>query len=702
MLRLVPWRMQALILSFLSVIAICNALPFTAIINIEPLDNNDVKVRAHYGAIVPLPCPSLLHSVCNEGNSSCIAHIVPSPMQGKQPPPGWCVRQWQKIIPKQHSSNIHLGTSAGVVLSTRADLSIRKDKRKVNRPPFSALIPPIRVSAGCSRDIRLSTYDLDGDRVRCRYAQDKSGECHGNCPQHAFLLLDEASCTLRYTGGASVGQYYVKLMVEDFPVPIPHVQMDQEALSSNPVFLSITVEAEVADCAALPLFVDKTPAENTMFPVLPYEEVKFNVTVRSEAEAVLEMAVAGPPSLYISQLKDEQNSDKSSALSWVRDVNQLSRLLSICFTANTNSLQSEIRCIWLQQRPMNDLPAGTELNCSNTNMTLVLPVSSMADLPLDDLTLNDPSCPVFHNTTHVTAVFPLLGCGTKIVHAGSDLVYTNTLKSTGITSLITRRATLTLPLACRIKPQEAKGPRYKIAMPKEEKVFGKFTFWVEFHRPGKGPLGNLTRVRQFRRIPRQVREVVKVARMELLDMYVFSNSSMTRAQLMMGGCMQSKTEDFSSASPLVDSGCSRSNRSLEMIVQTSLIKVYRLDLSKIPTVGNMMYVECKVSLCVTTQASEKCPEPCDPNPNANVLVSNFMSSNYTVRSGPVFLLDTPDPVAATTPQAATTATVTTTPTPTPTQPPANTTTGSATDRSSSLALLLTTVFLHTLCLCLIH
>ena len=42
-----------------------------------------------------------------------------------------------------------------------------------------------------------------------------------------------------------MGRYYVKLMVEDFPVPIPYVSMEQEAFSSNPIFLSITGEVSV-------------------------------------------------------------------------------------------------------------------------------------------------------------------------------------------------------------------------------------------------------------------------------------------------------------------------------------------------------------------------------------------------------------------------------------------------------------------------
>ncbi|XP_062405089.1 uncharacterized protein LOC134095513 [Sardina pilchardus] len=701
------WWSRALILSVFLMIPLCKASLLVAIINTEPLDGNSAEVRAHFSVIAPLPCPSLLNSVCNDGNSSCIAHAVPSPQQGGQPSPGWCVRQWQKTIPSQHSSSITLGSDVGVVLSTRADLSTRKDTRKVNQSPFSALIPPIRVNTNCSRDIPLSVYDLDSDRVRCRYARDDLGECHGNCPQHAFLLLDEASCILRYKGGASEGQYSVKLMVEDFPVPTPFVQMEEKAFSSNPIFLSIIVENKSPDCSALPVFVDESPDANAIISVLPYDEVKLNVTIRSEAESVLEMAIAGPPSLYISPLQNAQESEKSVSLAWVRGPNDFSRLLSICFTANTESVQSEIRCIWLQQRPMNDLPAGTELSCANNTMSLVLPISTMTDLPLDDLQLNDPSCAIFHNTTHVTTNFSLSSCGTRTVHYGSALVYTNTLRSTGVPTPITRRPMLILPLACQITEGQVEGPRYKITMPKEEKVFGKVSFWLEFHRPGEGPLGNLTRTATFRRYSREARVAVKeVNRLEQLDLYVFSNSSVTRAQLLMQGCMESETEDFSGASPIVENSCKRDNKSLEILVQTPQIKVYRLNLAQIKTVGDTMFVECTVSLCVTTQVTDKCPGPCDPV-DPNVLVTSFLSSNYTVRSGPVLLLErevetTTAPTTTTPPTTTTAAPTTTTATTTVATTAANTTASSASKRSSSLAAGLIIVVFPLVFLCLLH
>uniref|UniRef100_A0A1A8FV62 Uncharacterized protein n=1 Tax=Nothobranchius korthausae TaxID=1143690 RepID=A0A1A8FV62_9TELE len=90
-------------------------------------------------------------------------------------------------------------------------------------------------------------------------------------------------------------------------------------------------------------------------------------------------------------------------MAWIRSENNLTRLLPICFVANTNSLQSELRCVWLFQKRMKTLPAGTELTCGETEMVLVLPVASLTEISLPELQLNSPTCSVTYNSTYLTA-----------------------------------------------------------------------------------------------------------------------------------------------------------------------------------------------------------------------------------------------------------------------------------------------------------
>lgn len=61
------------------------------------------------------------------------------------------------------------------------------------------------------------------------------------------------------------------------------------------------------------------------------------------------------------------------------------------------------------------LPPRAVLTCDETEMVLVLPLSSLNNINISELQLNSPSCGVNSNTTHLTARISLDGCGTKIV-----------------------------------------------------------------------------------------------------------------------------------------------------------------------------------------------------------------------------------------------------------------------------------------------
>lgn len=65
-------------------------------------------------------------------------------------------------------------------------------------------MPPNRARVNCPHDIHLSVKDLDGDKVRCRFASSDKGECV-SCTQHSFIELDGVSCISRVQGFIVVG-----------------------------------------------------------------------------------------------------------------------------------------------------------------------------------------------------------------------------------------------------------------------------------------------------------------------------------------------------------------------------------------------------------------------------------------------------------------------------------------------------------------
>lgn len=715
--------------------------PLGMTVHVVPLDSTQGQmVRAHFTAIVSGECTDVT-GLCADGED-CLVESNTVPFTGMKPGGGWCSHHWQKTLPANFADTIKLGSSTEMHVALKADPVIRGNSGKLNHPAFVGLPPPLRANEKCPHHFPLSVQDLDGDRVHCRFASEEQGECT-NCQPHSFVELEQGTCTIVFNGDSKAvpGVYHIYLMAEDVvPAPQLVVSTQSKPMSAVPFILSLTVEEAKYSCSAEAVATTENTAKNSVWPILPFQQRSFTANYESNQESVLEVAVIGPPQLYRTGFLSLKPI-ASLSFAWVRGENKLARLLPICFLANTLNLQSEPRCVWLFQREMTSLPAGTVLTCGNTEMNLVLPISSFTNINLAELQLNSPDCPVSYNDTHLTATIPLEGCGTKAVHQSDELIYTNTLKTVSAsTQVIRRKPILVLPLACRIPAVQASGPQYEIAIPVEKEVFGEVEFKIEFYLPGFGPMSKFTSNPVFRydnhrvRVRRElqandttttspatsassssassatsssggnnstantsaanvtspsaasdspVTAATTVAstpeigsKIETLDLYVSSNCSVDRAEILVSSCIESETADFAVSHPLLDGGCTASESTLEVITTVSGTKIYRIYLKRINSEGSTMYVRCTVNLCITTLPSQVCPDLCTTKLTRSTMVNSVFSSSYTITSEAVSLVyTTPPPTTTTTTTTTTTAkptvvTTTTTPAATTTTTPA--------------------------------
>lgn len=261
-------------------------------------------------------------------------------------------------------------------------------------------------------------------------------------------------------------------------------------------------------------------------------------------------------------------------------------------------------------------------------MVLVLPITSFQNINLAELQLNSPTCPISHNSTHLTASISLDGCGTTTVvtcqigafnsiyfylwsgklyerklksrrhsrnfhqgkaktviqdqhwkppdsaesclsvfqHTGSELVYVNTLQSVPSSSVVRRKPSLILPLACRIPGAQVKGPLYNLNIPTEKEVFGSVALSINVYFPGEGPFGNFTRaprlldartrVRRDAGSPTQSAEssFKAASRTQMLYLAVMSKCSIEKTEMVVSDCIESETEDFTTYSTIVHQG----------------------------------------------------------------------------------------------------------------------------------------------------
>ncbi|KAJ8344221.1 hypothetical protein SKAU_G00315500 [Synaphobranchus kaupii] len=194
-------------------------------------------------------------------------------------------------------------------------------------------------------------------------------------------------------------------------------------------------------------------------------------------------------------------------------------------------------------------------------------------------------------------------------------------------SPISRLPTLALHLSCRFPAVRVHGPHYKMAIVVEKETFGIPRFWMEFYPPGEGPFANEMQ-------PGSEPEPEHL--LDVLDLHVFSNTSLDRAELMVSTCVESETPDFKETYPLLQEGCTRGNAELQVISEINNVRIYRINLANLITKKNTMYVECVVRLCVAILPSQKCPDECRDSKTRS-LVETVFTRDYIVRSGPVFL-----------------------------------------------------------------
>ncbi|CAN0352127.1 unnamed protein product [Lampetra planeri] len=158
-----------------------------------------------------------------------------------------------------------------VAMVAHLDVRRRSDSGRPNTPPWAALPLVLRISSRCLRPLRVSTWDEDGDLVRCRYAtQEECGACDAAVP--GITLHEECAFTFGSSRHAVPGKFVVSVVVEDFPTSSsvgPNGPAKARALSSVPLqFTLIVVSQADGDCFVEPAFTGRTPKHGAVFRVV--------------------------------------------------------------------------------------------------------------------------------------------------------------------------------------------------------------------------------------------------------------------------------------------------------------------------------------------------------------------------------------------------------------------------------------------------
>ncbi|KAM4597193.1 uncharacterized protein V3H82_022705 [Fundulus diaphanus] len=387
-------------------------------------------------------------------------------------------------------------------LDSLVDFGKRSDTMEPNKSPDIAIVPFLRVPENCPRTYKLAAFDLDGDKVRCRYGNLQDYECD-NCSLPSGFQLDQDSCTLHYQHTNHDSRVFgFEMVVEDFPhSTIDLYYSDGSSVHKHPLLsrrkrkallsswgswtpavstatatpttttvtattttvssstqnvangplskqslqFSFLVDPPAPSCQEghyLPKLVAPTPAHGERIEAKVNKEMEIRVKAHADNSVINNIIFSGPSA--VTKHRDVNN---DFVLRWTPVEDDLGDHYSICFVveseAGSSVYQSEMRCVLVVIRKAQ---IEATVTCTETTMKVEVEKDSFFGLQEDHLRLSDPSNTIcsldrLSNNTHIIAIIPLNGCGTEIEEDDDYLIFKNEITTVedNLNELITRK-----------------------------------------------------------------------------------------------------------------------------------------------------------------------------------------------------------------------------------------------------------------------
>ncbi|KAJ8248866.1 hypothetical protein GJAV_G00228620 [Gymnothorax javanicus] len=485
-------------------------------------------------------------------------------------------------------------------LLTHVDLGTRSDTGIPNSSPVTAILPIIRIPANCPRTINLLAHDPDADRVRCRYGLYQLKECY-YCNQHSGFILDQNSCTLRYSSTIYRSTLCFEMVLEDFPRQTISLSYNDDSkatkspsvmrrkreyydlfydydhyytypnitalmttpsmpkgdpLSKIPLQFSIQVDSNAPSCTVgeyLPQFLEPTPKNGDIRTVCVGQELIIKLKATATQAQVNNFIISGP-----------QNFTKHRIY------------------------HSEMRCIIAN---VTRLSVNAHVVCSETTMTVEVEKASVVGLHEDHLRLLDASCTPISNSTHVIAAVSLGSCGTELKDDGENLIFRNEIMSfDNPNAVITRVHEVEIEFSC-CYPKKSRisleFSSHKLPYVFTEKGFGQFTYQFEFFQ------SNL-----FDKTVAPESYPIQVPLKEKLYMLINSTSSLSDTELFVESCRATPVDDpnYHIYYDIIKDGCIMDDT---VVVYPSNPREYRFEIEAFQFIGQHeeVFISCSVILC---------------------------------------------------------------------------------------------------------
>ncbi|KAK1161717.1 hypothetical protein AOXY_G19342 [Acipenser oxyrinchus oxyrinchus] len=526
------------------------------------------------------------------------------------------------------------------------DLGRRSDTGLPNKSPITTMPPQIRVPQNYRTTYNLLAHDPDGDNVRCRYGIKNNLEC-STCKTVPGFTLDENACSLSFSGSSSSGVYVFELVMEDFPrqnmtlkyqdgtstVKYP-VSLDaSDPLSKIPLQFQVIVGDAVPSFVLgeyMPKYITPTVQHGTFIRTSLGKEFSFPVSAVSAKSVIKDIEISGPLNIEKTFEYDTVTGVGKAMIKWTPTVNDVGEDIPICFIAQTTAeYQSELRCIIVV---VEESQSESDVECTDTTMTLYVSKSSIKGFNETNLRLKDPSCLVTTNGSHIIASVSLNSCGTQVEETLDELIFKNKMTSFDqLQDVVTREHQFEIQFICKFPKKsrlsasfEAQKSDYLFT----EIPFGNFSYLFQFYDSSA-----FTKVINPNTYP------VKVKLKDMIYMGISVQSSLSNIRLFVESCRATPHDNPNDPIyyDIITNGCSKDKTTK---VYSGSLKEFKFGLQAFSFIGDyeQVYISCTVILCSAGDPKTRCAQGCTNTSSARrrrSLVSE--TQRHSISQGPLCL-----------------------------------------------------------------
>uniref|UniRef100_H3ATL0 Soluble scavenger receptor cysteine-rich domain-containing protein SSC5D n=1 Tax=Latimeria chalumnae TaxID=7897 RepID=H3ATL0_LATCH len=247
---------------------------------------------------------------------------------------------------------------------------------------------------------------------------------------------------------------------------------------------------------------------------------------------------------------------------------------------------------------------GANTVCTDTTMTLSVPKSSFNRLHNIHFHLNDPSCSVTSNGTHIIASVSLNSCGTQMKETRDYIIFKNEITSFNHPHfVITRKHDVQIPFSCSFPKRTNVAASFHVhkgAYIFSEPGFGHFSYVFEFYTD-----------RHYTSIIDPASYPVEVELQDMMYMEVQAQSSLSSIEVFVESCRATAHDDPNDSLyyDIIKDGCLEDDT---VEIYPSRQTEFRFGMKAFTFIGNFqeVYMSCTVILCTSEDTNTRCAQGC--------------------------------------------------------------------------------------------